>query len=260
LRGGFSDNITNTDLAYHFNGKATLTDKFKFSKPLDDDDNSKHTANIINEFLEQSYKVLSEHRINKERKKRGLLPANIILTRDGSTDLPKLKKFKKWASIVNMPLELGISKALNMKPFSFDYPEMKGKDVYETLYLGLKRMCKFTKKTSKKRHKKFDYFYVHFKETDVPGHDNKPHEKKWMIEYIDKHFFSFLKDFAEKNNIKVIVTADHATPCKLKAHSANPVPLLFCDWQGKKKKQFGEKAGKKGKLGKVYGKGVLDLF
>ena len=48
-----------------------------------------------------------------------------------------------------------------------------------------------------------------------------------MIEYVDKTLFNFLREFAPPNRIKVIVTADHSTPCKLKNHSADPVPVLF---------------------------------
>ena len=74
-----------------------------------------------------------------------------------------------------------------------------------------------------------DLCYIHIKETDLPGHDNKPHEKKNFLELIDKKLFSFLKSYVEKNNVKLIVTGDHSTPCKLKEHSADPVPLLLYD-------------------------------
>jgi len=43
----------------------------------------------------------------------------------------------------------------------------------------------------KKNKDKDDYAYIHIKETDLPGHDNKPAEKKLMLEYIDKTFISF---------------------------------------------------------------------
>jgi 2,3-bisphosphoglycerate-independent phosphoglycerate mutase len=97
----------------------------------------------------------------------------------------------------------------------------------------------------------------------VPGHDNKPFEKKEMIEFLDRKFFSFLAKFAEKNNVKVLITADHSTPCKLKGHSADPVPVLLCDWskkKGKEEKSFNEKEAKNSELGKLYGKELLKLL
>jgi len=259
LKGGFSDNITNTDPAYHSQGKAKLSDKFKFSEPLDEEEISHFTANVVNEFIEKSHKILNEHPVNKERIKKGLLPANILLTRDASVDLPKLKKFNKWASMCYMPLEIGISKALGMKNFSFNYPDLKDYDVYENLNYALKIACKYAIKVLRKQYKKYDYLYIHFKEIDVPGHDNKPLEKKAMIEILDKFFFSYLLKFIKKLKIKVLVTADHSTPCRIKGHSDDPVPVLYYNGNEEiaTEQKFNESDAKKGELGKIYGKDLL---
>lgn len=256
LKGGFSDNITNTDPAYHSQGKALLSNKFKFSSALDEEEISHFTANAVNDFIEKSYKLLDQHPINQERRKKGLLPANILLTRDASIDLPKLKKLSKWASVVYMPLEVGISKSMKITPFTFNYPDIKKFDVYANLYDGIKKACKFSIKVLRRQWKNFDYIYIHFKEIDIPGHDNKPLEKKAMVEMLDKYFFSYLLKFAEKTKIKVLITADHSTPCKLKGHSDDPVPVLFCNFkeQEKKEQNFDENSAKKGELGKIYGK------
>ncbi len=262
LKGGFSDNITDTDPEYHLQDKLVSFDKFKYSRALDEEQNTEYTANIVNEFIEKSFKVLNEHPINLERERKGLMKANIILTRGASSSLPKLRKFNGWASVVYMPVEKGICKASGMDVFSFSYPELKSLDLYSTLHKALKQACRFSIKILKKQKKNYDYFYIHFKETDIPGHDNKPQEKKAMIEEIDKNFFSFLKKFIGKNNIKILVTADHSTPCKLKSHSSNPVPVLLYDWQKTEEKQgkkieFSERQATKGSLGKVYGKELL---
>jgi len=70
-----------------------------------------------------------------------------------------------------------------------------------------------------------------FKEPDVPGHDNKPYEKKNMMEVIDRDFFGFLKRFVKDKKIKVVVSCDHSTPCANKGHSSDPVPV-FALWRG----------------------------
>jgi 2,3-bisphosphoglycerate-independent phosphoglycerate mutase len=150
-----------------------------------------------------------------------------LLIRGPGIETPKLKIYKKWLSVAYMPLEIGFSKLSGMKVFSFDYPELKNLDVYENLHKGLEKACGFSMKILKRQRKNFDYAYIHFKETDLPGHDNKPIEKKLMLEYADKTFFKFLRKFAPPNGIHVVVTADHSTPCKLKSHSADPVPVLF---------------------------------
>ena len=67
----------------------------------------------------------------------------------------------------------------------------------------------------------------------------------------------FIKDFAVPRGIKVVVTGDHSTPCNLKSHSADPVPVLFYNGKLPELMKFSEKNAKNGKLGKFFGK---DLF
>lgn len=283
FRGGFSDNISGNDLAYS-KGSPTGVTKITRVKPLDDDENSQYSANVVNEFIEKAYELLNEHPVNIARKKRGLLPANYIFVRGAGVEMPKLKQYKKWISPSYMPMEIGFSKLSGMKVLTFDYPKLKELDAYANLWEGLKMECKFAIKTIKKYREKYDYAYIHIKETDLPGHDNKPFEKKEMLEYIDKTFFKFLREFVPQNKIKVVVTADHSTPCKLKNHSADPVPVLFYndsiprpnpflsvlskvnekmsfgdknDKKGSKSIKFCEKTARKGSLGSFSGKELL---
>lgn len=262
LRGGFSDNITDTDTHYSCldkKRKPLQKEGFSWAQPLDDEENTEFTANAINSFIDQSFKVLNNHPINQIRRKRGLLPANIILTRGAGILLPKLNRFQKSMAIVNMPLEKGIAKAAGMDIFSFSYPRMKSYDVYENLYAGLLKSIKFAIRILKRKGSRYNFCYIHFKETDVPGHDNKPFEKKNFIEMIDSRFFSFLRGYVEKNKIKLIVTGDHSTPCKMKDHSSDPVPVLLYDPQQKPDKttEFSEREARRGALGKIIGKNLL---
>jgi len=76
---------------------------------------------------------------------------------------------------------------------------------------------------------------------------------------IDKRFFGFLRKFVRRKDIRIVVTCDHSTPCKLKMHSADPVPVLVYD--GKRKdetKKFCEREARKGSLGKMYGKDFME--
>jgi len=258
FRGGFSDNISGNDATY-FQGKSGSVTKIIPCKALDDEDNSQYTVNIVNEFLRKAFEVLDNHPVNLERRKKGLMPANYLFVRGAGIEQPKLKFYKKWISVGYMPLEIGFSKTSGMEVFSFDYPKLKSLDAYENLHDGLKKVCSFSINTLSKNYRKADYAYIHIKETDLPGHDNKPFEKKEMIEYIDKTLFNFLRKFAPMNKIKIIVTGDHSTPCKLKSHSADPVPVLFYPAieSVPKETKFSEKEAKLGKLGKFNGN---DLF
>ncbi|MEK6913908.1 MAG: alkaline phosphatase family protein [Nanoarchaeota archaeon] len=253
FKGGFSDNITGNDAAYN-QGRTIIIDKLSQCKSLDEEENSQYSANIVNEFLEKAYEVLEKHPINENRKKRGLLPANFLLVRGAGIEPPKLKLYPRWASAAYMPLESGFSKICGMKSYSFTYPKLKGIDVYENLFEGLAKGCKFSTWVLKKNRKKADYVYIHLKETDIPGHDNKPIEKREMLEYIDKTLFNFLRKFAPPNNIKVAITADHSTPCKNKTHSADPVPVLLYNGAIPKERRFTENEARKGTLGRINGK------
>lgn len=275
FRGGFSDNISANDLTY-FQGQSKTSDKVIPIMPLDDDENAQYASNIVNEFLDKAFEVLDRHPINEARRKKGLLPANYLLIRGAGIDVPKLKLYPKWMSVAYMPLEKGFSQLSGMKVFSFDYPKLRGLDVYENLNEGLKKACSFSIKVLRRNKNKFDYAYVHIKETDLPGHDNKPMEKIAMLEYIDKTLFKFLREFAPPNNIKVVVTADHSTPCKLKKHSADPVPVLFYNqslpkiekkfsFKGKQNmdskiagKKFSEREARKGNLSRMIDGEMLE--
>ena len=254
FRGGFSDNFTGNDATY-FQGKSEEVNKTSKCRGMDDDENTLYTVNIVNEFIEKAYEVLKEHPVNLDRKKRGLMPANYLMVRGAGIEPPKLKKYKKWVSLSYTPLETGFAKICEMKNTSFEYPVLKGLDAYENLWKGLKKACKYTIKFLKKNKKSADYAYIHIKETDLPGHDNKPFEKKLMIEYLDITLFKFLRSFAPPNKIKVCVTADHSTPCRLKNHSADPVPVMFYEAEETplKEHRFSEKDCRKGTMGRIIG-------
>ncbi len=257
FRGGFSDNVSGNDSTY-MDGMNLVSNRIVKCKPLDEDENSQYTANIVNEFLEKAFVVLNTHPINIDRVKRGLLPANFLLVRGAGIEPPKLKQYKKWVSANYMPLEIGFSNACGMKNYAFDYPELTGIDAYENLWKGLRKACKHSANVIKKNLKRADYAYIHIKETDLPGHDNRPVEKKLMIEYIDITLFKYLRSIAPQNKIKILVTGDHSTPCKLKGHSADPVPVLFYNCgEVPVAKKFCENECRKGDLGKIIGPEIL---
>jgi len=261
FRGGFSDNITGNDTAY-IEGKKKPIEKKSFCKSFDDDENTGYTLEIINSFLQQAEVILKEHPINLDRIKKGLMPANFLLVRGAGIEQPKLKQYKKWTGFAYMPLEIGFVKSCGMKLSTFEYPQLKELDAYKNLNDGLKKACEFAVKCIEKNKKTSDYIYIHIKETDSPGHDNKPFEKKQMIEYIDKNLIDFLRKFAPPNKLKVLVTADHSTPCKLKDHTADPVPVLFYDGTRDnipRKEHFCEKEARKGSLKRILGKDLLKV-
>ncbi len=148
-----------------------------------------------------------------------------------------------------MPLEIGVSKFFGMTPSTFNYPSFNDFDSYAHLHDGLSLAVNKSIAMLKKYCDSYDYFYIHFKETDIPGHDNKPLEKVKLIELLDRDFFGFLRTFINGKDCRLIVTADHTTSCRAKAHTSHPVPVLFFDGSNSlnSSKRFNEKDSIHGK-------------
>jgi 2,3-bisphosphoglycerate-independent phosphoglycerate mutase len=139
-----------------------------------------------------------------------------------------------------MPVERGIAKLVGMHLVDLPPPS---KD--------LKSDCTFRVKKLLDLLPRYDCFYIHIKGPDEPGHDGNFKLKTQLIETIDKFFFGKLLPEIKLNNHIVCVTADHSTPCKLKNHSDDPVPVLIAGnrIKGDEIAKFSEKECKKGSLG-----------
>ena len=105
----------------------------------------------------------------------------------------------------------------------------------------------------------FDCLYIHIKGPDEPAHDGDFMKKKESIELIDKYFFGEILPKLDMKNTVIAITADHSTPCKIKAHSADPVPLLIAGGgvSSDGLKAFGESESKRGSLGKMLGLEII---
>jgi 2,3-bisphosphoglycerate-independent phosphoglycerate mutase len=249
-----SENITNTDPAYDkINGigvaKATTNEMtVQKSLPLDETENSRLAATLVNEFSDQTIRLLKNHPINKLRINAGKSPMNAVLLRDPGSRYPNLepigKKYSaKVASMVDMPVEIGISKVLDMKAFEAGEPN------------------DYKQKASRaaKIIEDFDMLYVHIKGPDEFGHDGDPKGKTKNIEEIDTCFFGNLLDSLKVSDATIVVSGDHSTPCINKAHTDDPVPLLISGNKVMKdaSARFTESYASKGKLGLLMGASVL---
>jgi 2,3-bisphosphoglycerate-independent phosphoglycerate mutase len=97
----------------------------------------------------------------------------------------------------------------------------------------------------------YDCFYIHIKGPDEPGHDGDYKLKAELIEIVDQHFVGEMLKHINLDDHLVCITADHSTPCNLKAHSDDPVPVLIAGnkLQPDKVQTFSETECKQGELG-----------
>jgi 2,3-bisphosphoglycerate-independent phosphoglycerate mutase len=157
----------------------------------------------------------------------------------------------KFGCFVQMPVERGIALLTGMQ--IIDVPSSTGHlDVDYAVWA----------KIALDAVKDFDGIYIHIKGPDEPAHDGDFKKKKEIIEYIDKHFFANLISGVDLKDVIICVTADHSSVCKIKAHSADPAPLLVCGGVIKpdKTKVFTEKSSKSGSLGELNGSKLLSTL
>ncbi|MCV0372044.1 MAG: 2,3-bisphosphoglycerate-independent phosphoglycerate mutase [Nitrosarchaeum sp.] len=250
-----SSKITNTDPAYSNIGgmgvAKAVGDYLKIEKclPLDETEEAKITSRLVNEFNEQSIKIMKESHINKKRKDQNKKLLSCILLRDAGNKYPDVipinKKYSmNFSCIVDMPVELGISDILEMKAF-----EAGGLTDYEE-----------KARVAAKAMETQNAIYVHLKGPDEFGHDGDAIGKMRNIEEIDQRFFKTLLDNIDPNKVAIVISADHSTPCINKGHSDDPVPVLvsanFIKNDGTTR--MTEKQAKKGSIGLIQGAEVVE--
>jgi len=255
--GSLSAAVTNTDPAYAKQGSLgvaleTFPNEVARAEPLDGTAEATRAADLTNEFVQGAAKVLDASDVNARRRRAGRLPANLILTRDGGDHVPRLQPIKErfgpaWGCFVEMPVERGIALVLGME--EVPAPRLDGSDDGFASWAAL----------AAEALEGYDALYVHIKGPDVPAHDGRAVDKRDVIAAIDRAFFGEVLPRLDLRRTVVAVTADHATSCLRRAHTADPVPLVVSGGAigSDEIPAFGETAAARGSLGSMRGVEVL---
>jgi 2,3-bisphosphoglycerate-independent phosphoglycerate mutase len=93
----------------------------------------------------------------------------------------------------------------------------------------------------------YDFFFIHYKYTDMHGEDGNFAAKRQAIEELD----AALPILLGKKPEVIAITGDHSTPCAIKGHSWHPQPvLLYSPCSGSDKlERFTETGANSGSLG-----------
>ncbi|HET9249859.1 MAG TPA: 2,3-bisphosphoglycerate-independent phosphoglycerate mutase [Actinomycetota bacterium] len=254
--GALSAEVSNTDPAYRKDGHLgvaleTFEPEVVVSEPLVDTVEARRAADLTNLFVAGAARILDASEVNATRRREGKLPGNLILTRDGGDRRPALQPIgerfgREWGCFVEMPVERGIALILGMEPV--DAPRLHREDDYAAwAHLAAEAL------------EGFGALYVHIKGPDVPAHDGRAEDKRDVIELIDRAFFGEVLPGLDLARTIVAVTADHATSCLRKAHTAEPVPLLVSGGgvPPDGTDTFGERACSSGALGASRGIEIL---
>ena len=242
-----SGNVSNTDPGFRKNGVWGIPVKNYEPKPLkcfamDEKEESKLTANMVNDFIEQSNEILAKNEVNRKRIEKGELPANYLIFRDSGEEPKQMTKFQEKFGLTlsmygQLPAENAIAKLIGAK---FTFSKSLDLQLDKEFLINSEKILVADEA---------DVKFIHIKGPDEPGHDNKPKEKVEAIEFIDRYFLSNLIKDIKEDDI-VIVTCDHATPCELKIHSTDQVPVLIAgrNMQNDGSTKFDEENASKGKL------------
>jgi 2,3-bisphosphoglycerate-independent phosphoglycerate mutase len=156
------------------------------------------TAARVNEFITQAARLLAD-----------AAPANMILLR-GFDQLPALPRFPevfglRAAAIAAYPMYRGLAKLVGM-------------DVLKTGATYADEIA-----TMREHWGAYDFFFVHYKDTDKAGEDGDFDAKVAALERFD----GFLPEVRALGPDVLVISGDHATPSVLAAHGWQPVPALL---------------------------------
>jgi 2,3-bisphosphoglycerate-independent phosphoglycerate mutase len=259
--GRLSAEISNTDPAYaRVRGLGVARAEFgnlvEECRPLDDSPEAWTAAELVNEFTRKSRGVLDAHPVNQRRRERGHPPANVILVRDAGDHIPQVPSIQerfgvKFGCFVEMPVERGIARILGMAVIEVP-PSAGDRD----------RVYRQWANRAADEITRHGGLYLHLKGPDEPGHDGDFEGKRDVIALIDQAFFGELLPRIDLTDTIIAVTADHATPCALRGHSADPVPLLISGdgVRADGSTAFSERDARRGDLGTLMGIDIMPLL
>ena len=219
------------------------------------DEESKKVAEILEEFVQKAHEILEKHPINEKRRKEGKPVANYLLIRGAGTypNIP-MKFTEEWkvkaAAVVATALVKGVARAIGFDVYTPEgatgeyntNPMAKAKKAVELLG-------------------EYDFVFLHFKPTDAAGHDNNPMRKVEMIEKADEMIGYIMKNINLEKTV-IAITGDHSTPCEVKNHSGDPVPLLIAGGgiRADYTEAFGERECMRGGIGRLIGKYIVPMM
>jgi 2,3-bisphosphoglycerate-independent phosphoglycerate mutase len=104
----------------------------------------------------------------------------------------------------------------------------------------------------------YDFFFIHYKYTDMYGEDGNFEAKKKAIEDFD----AALPILLQKKPDVLAITGDHSTPCVVRGHSWHPQPVLLCSALSGSDKldRFTETGANLGSLGVFEAKYLMRLM
>jgi 2,3-bisphosphoglycerate-independent phosphoglycerate mutase len=193
------------------------------------------SARVANRFIERAAELLA-----------GQKDANFVLLRGLGLPptIPSMReRFKLTpACVAAYPMYRGLAKLVGM-------------DILETGSTWESEL-----NTLRKHWGAYDFFFIHFKETDKAGEDGNFEAKQELIEHFDEEILPLLQ--ALKPDV-LCITGDHATPAVMGAHSWHEVPMLLDSVYVRptdSREEFGERSCVRGTFGRLNSVKLMNLL
>lgn len=181
---------------------------------------------VLREMMEKSYEILSAHPLNKERRAKGLHPANSAWFWGAGTR-PALTSFeertgKKGVMISAVDLLKGLAVGADMERILVE----GANGGLHTNYEGKADAAADALLTGD-----FDFAYVHVEAPDEMGHQGSTEDKIKAIEYLDGRVIGRITGRLDQagEDYRIMVLPDHPTPIKVRTHTKDPVPYMIYD-------------------------------
>jgi 2,3-bisphosphoglycerate-independent phosphoglycerate mutase len=206
-----SANISDTDP-----GGSDPSQAVKSCEPRDPSDSKAvATARAINRCLAIAHERLSGAKLNRQRERNGLLPANGIITRGaGALESPVTLLNQHHLRVAVVAGEKTVIGLANL--FGYTVITQPSFTALQDTDLQAKVAAA---KAALEQH---DIVYIHIKGPDICAHDHKPLEKRDMLERIDQSLAPLMQE-----DLVWAITGDHCTDSNSGDHCGDPVPALL---------------------------------
>ena len=159
---------------------------------------AKKAAKLVQAFYKAALPIIAKRK-----------PANGFLLR-GIAHQPQIPTFQdryglRAACIAVYPMYKGLAQLVGMKKLEGAQTIAEQFERYEAEYDN------------------YDFFFIHYKYTDMHGEDGNFDAKRRAIEEVD----AALPILLRKKPDVLAITGDHSTPCAMKGHSWHPQPVLL---------------------------------
>ena len=177
---------------------------------------------VLTDLMKRSQDILARNDINKVRIDLGENPATMIwLWGQGmKPDMPSFEElYGVRGSIISaVDLIKGIGKIIGLEVINV--PGATG--YYDTNFEG---KGEYALKALEEK----DFVFVHVEAPDEAGHNGDIRAKITAIENFDKFVVGTIwREFKSKNDFRIMVLPDHATPIANRTHTTDPIPFAAC--------------------------------